>query len=83
MAPREVNINDVPNMVGEVLGSSDWHLVTQDDIKKFAARSWSKSYFSSATHISSSDFVAENISFRLLCFSRWAILPISESQVRS
>ena len=36
MAPREVNINDVPNMVGEVLGSSEWYEVTQEDIQKFA-----------------------------------------------
>lgn len=36
MAPREVNINDVPNMVGEELGTSEWHEVTQADIQKFA-----------------------------------------------
>lgn len=36
MAPREVNIKDVPNMVGEELGTSEWHEVTQDDIQKFA-----------------------------------------------
>ncbi|MFP6616315.1 MAG: MaoC/PaaZ C-terminal domain-containing protein, partial [Candidatus Hydrogenedentota bacterium] len=36
MATREVDINDVPNMVGEELGSSEWHEVTQEDIQKFA-----------------------------------------------
>ena len=36
MATREVDINDVPNMVGEELGSSEWHTVTQEDIQKFA-----------------------------------------------
>lgn len=36
MATREVNIDDVPGMVGEDIGTSEWHLVTQDDIQMFA-----------------------------------------------
>jgi acyl dehydratase len=33
---REVTIDEIPGMVGEDLGSSEWHLVTQEDIQKFA-----------------------------------------------
>jgi len=36
MAPREVSIQEIPNMVGEELGTSDWHLVSQEEINAFA-----------------------------------------------
>src|SRR4051812_37925003 len=36
MAVRMVEFNDVKSMVGKELGVSEWHLVTQDEINKFA-----------------------------------------------
>jgi len=36
MSPREVQFTDIPSLVGEKLGESEWHLVTQEDIQKFA-----------------------------------------------
>jgi len=36
MAVREVKFEDVPSLVGEELGVSDWHLVTQEDVNAFA-----------------------------------------------
>ena len=36
MAVREVKYEDVPSLVGEELGVSDWHLVKQEDVDAFA-----------------------------------------------
>lgn len=36
MAVREVQIEDLPSLVGEELGVSDWHVVTQEDVNAFA-----------------------------------------------
>lgn len=36
MAPREIAFDDVKSLIGEELGSSDWHLVTQEDVNAFA-----------------------------------------------
>ena len=36
MAAREVSVQEIPDMVGEELGCSDWHAVTQDEINTFA-----------------------------------------------
>lgn len=36
MATRIVEFKDVKSLVGKELGVSDWHLVTQDEINKFA-----------------------------------------------
>ena len=36
MTARMVEFNDVKSLVGQELGVSDWHLVTQEEINKFA-----------------------------------------------
>lgn len=36
MAVREVSYNDLPNHVGEEMGASEWHTVTQEDVNTFA-----------------------------------------------
>ena len=36
MAARMVEYNDVKSLVGQELGVSDWHLVTQEEINAFA-----------------------------------------------
>jgi acyl dehydratase len=36
MAKRTVDFKDVKSFVGKELGVSEWHLVTQDEINKFA-----------------------------------------------
>jgi acyl dehydratase len=36
MAPRMVQLTDVKSLVGQELGVSEWHLVTQDAINAFA-----------------------------------------------
>ena len=36
MAVREIKFEDIKSMVGEELGESDWHLVTQEDVNTFA-----------------------------------------------
>ena len=36
MAVRMVEFKDVKSMVGKELGVSEWHLVTQEEINKFA-----------------------------------------------
>ncbi len=36
MAPREIAFADINSMVGQELGASDWHLVTQKDVNTFA-----------------------------------------------
>lgn len=32
---RSINIHDLPTLVGEDLGTSDWHLVTQEIVQQF------------------------------------------------
>ena len=36
MTARKVDYGDVKSLVGEELGVSDWHLVTQEEINAFA-----------------------------------------------
>jgi acyl dehydratase len=36
MAPRALTLQELKSMKGQELGTSDWHLVTQDEIGKFA-----------------------------------------------
>lgn len=36
MTARKVDYNDVKSLVGQELGVSDWHLVTQEEINAFA-----------------------------------------------
>ncbi len=36
MTARMVEYKDVPALVGQELGVSDWHLVTQEEINAFA-----------------------------------------------
>ncbi len=36
MAPREIAFDEVKSLIGEELGSSDWHRVTQEDVNAFA-----------------------------------------------
>lgn len=36
MAPREVAFDDLPSWVGEELGTSEWHDITQEDVNAFA-----------------------------------------------
>ena len=36
MTTRKVDYNDVKSLVGQELGVSDWHLVTQEEINAFA-----------------------------------------------
>ena len=35
MARRTLNIHDLPDLVGENLGTSEWHLVTQEIVQQF------------------------------------------------
>ena len=36
MAPRAITFDDIKSFIGQEIGVSDWHTVTQDDINKFA-----------------------------------------------
>jgi acyl dehydratase len=36
MPPRRINVNELRIFVGQELGVSDWHLVTQEEINRFA-----------------------------------------------
>jgi acyl dehydratase len=36
MAPRIVHIKDLPSLAGETIGSSEWVLIDQDRVNKFA-----------------------------------------------
>lgn len=36
MAVREIDFKDLPGSVGEELGTSEWHEVTQEDVNAFA-----------------------------------------------
>lgn len=36
MAPRRVALTEVKSLIGQELGVSDWHLVTQEEINAFA-----------------------------------------------
>lgn len=36
MAPREIEFSDLPSLVGEEIGVSDWHHVTQNEVNTFA-----------------------------------------------
>lgn len=36
MAPREIAFSEIKSLVGQELGTSDWHLVTQADVNGFA-----------------------------------------------
>ena len=36
MPPREVHFNELKSIVGQEIGTSDWHLVTQDEVNAFA-----------------------------------------------
>ncbi|MDZ4860174.1 MAG: MaoC family dehydratase [Candidatus Hydrogenedentes bacterium] len=36
MAPRQVSISEIPSLVGQEIGVSEWHDVTQDEINAFA-----------------------------------------------
>lgn len=36
MEPREIAFSDIKSLVGQELGASDWHLVTQKDVNTFA-----------------------------------------------
>lgn len=35
MSKRTVNIHDLPNLVDETMGTSEWHLVTQELVQQF------------------------------------------------
>ena len=36
MAPRQVHINDLPSLEGQVIGSSEWIEIDQDRVNLFA-----------------------------------------------
>ena len=36
MAPREIAFADLKSLIGQELGASEWHVVTQPDVNKFA-----------------------------------------------